>query len=93
MRIDALALVFFTTMLSPSSSSWPAGHLSIPPHLLGPPKASTQGASRYGGWATPVMALVRAISSHPMDALVDVAGGSESGTDGTTIPARLDRRD
>jgi hypothetical protein len=48
-RVDALPLVFFSTMPSPSSSSWPEGRLSIPP-LAGVLKAGARSASRCSGW-------------------------------------------
>jgi len=92
MRIVALSLFFFSTMSSPSSSSWPAGRLSIPP-LAGPPKAAVRVASHYGGWATSAMTLMCAMFSHPVHALLDVVGRWESSTDGTTTCAGLDWRD
>jgi hypothetical protein len=39
------------------------------------------------------MVLVYAISGYPVDALVDMVGGSESGIYVTTVHAGLDRRD
>jgi hypothetical protein len=77
MRIDALPLLFFSTIPSPSSSSWPVGHLSIPPHA-GAPKAAARGASCYGGWGHISDDALCAMSGHNksnkirVDALGDV---------------------
>jgi hypothetical protein len=43
--------------------------------------------------ATLTMAMLCAMSSHPVDALVDAVGASKSGVDGTTTREGLDRRD
>jgi hypothetical protein len=43
--------------------------------------------------ATLVMALMHAMYGHPVDALVDMVGGSKSGTDEMTACAGLDQRD
>jgi hypothetical protein len=60
---------------------------------VGSSKAATRGCFLLGGWSHASDGAGVVMFGHLVDALVDVVGGSESGTDSTTACMGLNRRD